>query len=105
MNDDADLLRCYAEKDSDDAFTELVRRHIDLVYSAALRRSDGDPHRAKDIVQQVFLSLAQHAARLAGHPALGAWLYTATRNAAINVAVAERRRKQRELDAMNASIF
>ena len=38
MQADAQLLRDYAEAKSQDAFTELVRRHLDLVYSAALRQ-------------------------------------------------------------------
>lgn len=37
MPDDAQLLRLYAEEKSEVAFAELVRRHLDLVYSAALR--------------------------------------------------------------------
>ena len=42
MEDDATLLRQYAKTRSDAAFAELVRRHVDLVYSAALRQVAGD---------------------------------------------------------------
>ena len=37
--DDMELLRDYAMRHSDEAFTTLVTRHIDLVYSAALRKT------------------------------------------------------------------
>lgn len=36
---DKELLREYAEQRSETAFDELVRRHVDLVHSAALRNT------------------------------------------------------------------
>lgn len=96
MTDDATLLRNYAQGRSEEAFAELVRRHLPLVYSAALRRTDGDAHRARDVAQIVFTELAREAARLARHAALVAWLYTVTRHAAIDLMRTERRRRQRE---------
>jgi len=48
---DCDLLRRYAETHSEDAFAELVRRHINLVYSAAMRQVNGDSHLAQDVAQ------------------------------------------------------
>ncbi|MCX6951619.1 MAG: sigma-70 family RNA polymerase sigma factor [Verrucomicrobia bacterium] len=99
MNDDATLLRRYAEGKSEAAFAELVGRHLDLVYSAALRRLGGDAHRAADVAQQVFATLAREAARLSRHTVLTAWLYTATRNAATDVIRTEQRRRAREQEA------
>ena len=99
MNDDAVLLRRYAEEGSESAFTELVRRHVDLVYGAALRRTNGDTHHAADVAQQVFTALARNARKLADHAVLGAWLHTATRNAALNLMISEKRRQARELQA------
>ncbi len=96
MNDDAVLLRHYVEDDSESAFTELVRRHVDLVYGAALRRTGGDPHRAAEVAQQVFTALARQARKLSRHAVLAAWLHTATRNAALNLMISEQRRKARE---------
>ena len=61
MNDDAQLLRCYAEEGSESAFSELVSQHIDLVYSAALRQVGGDAHLAQDVAQTVFADLARKA--------------------------------------------
>jgi RNA polymerase sigma factor (sigma-70 family) len=99
MNDDAALLRRYAEDRSEGAFAELVRRHLDLVYGAAMRRTGGDPHRSSDISQQVFASLARHARRLSRHAVLEAWLHTATRNASLNLMISEERRRIREAEA------
>ena len=58
MADDAELIRRYAEQRSEAAFAELVRRHLGLVYSAALRRLGGDAHGAADVAQVVFVKLA-----------------------------------------------
>src|SRR4051812_40364318 len=99
MNEDAALLRRYAEKKSEAAFAELVRRHLDLVYSAALRRLGGDTHGAADVAQHVFSTLARDADKLSRHGVLTAWLYTATRNAAIDLMRSEQRRRTREQEA------
>ena len=100
MNDDASLLRAYAEQESEAAFTELVRRHLDIVYGAALRRTGGDTHSAADVAQQVFTNLARHARKLSRHAVLSAWLHTATRNAALNLMISDQRRKAREVAAL-----
>ena len=60
---DWQLLRDYAETHSEVAFAELVRRHADLVYSAALRQTR-DPNLAEEVTQSVFLSLARKDAAL-----------------------------------------
>lgn len=96
MIDDATLLERYARDRSEEAFGELVQRHLALVYSAALRRTEGDAHWARDVAQIVFTALARDAVALSRHTALTSWLYAATRNAAINLMRAERRRGQRE---------
>ena len=62
MNDtsDLELLRRYAEQGANEAFTELVRRHCDLVWAAA-RRVSGDSELARDVAQTVFTDLARKA--------------------------------------------
>ena len=100
MNDDAQLLRHYAEDRSESAFGELVARHIDLVYSAALRQVAGDTHLAQDVVQTVFADLARKARPLSHHRILTGWLYQATRYAASNAVRTERRRAIREKEAV-----
>jgi RNA polymerase sigma factor (sigma-70 family) len=99
MIDDTTLLRRYAAERAEDAFAEFVRRHVSLVYSAALRRLDGDTQRAEDVVQEVFCAVARDAQRLSQHAVLTGWLYTATRNAVIDLMRAEKRRRAREKEA------
>lgn len=99
MLEDAALLRRYAEEKSETAFAELVARHFDLVYSAALRQVGGDAHRARDVSQEVFSLLARKAPALTAHPVLAGWLYTATRHAAARIIRTEARRTAREQEA------
>jgi RNA polymerase sigma factor (sigma-70 family) len=103
MLDDAQLLRRYADEKSEAAFAELVRRHLDLVYSAALRQVEGDVHRAKDVAQQVFTLLAQKAGALARHPALTGWLYLSARHCAARAMRREWRRQALERKAADMS--
>lgn len=49
MIDDSELLLRYAATKSEDAFTELVRRHIDLVHAVALRQLRGNASLAQDV--------------------------------------------------------
>jgi RNA polymerase sigma factor (sigma-70 family) len=99
---DAQLLRAYAERCSDAAFAELVRRHIDLVHSAA-RRMVGDTHLAEDVTQATFLALSKNAAQLTDRPVLAGWLHRTAQNiAAQTVRTAVRRRaREQEAAAMN----
>ncbi|MGA2867963.1 MAG: sigma-70 family RNA polymerase sigma factor [Verrucomicrobiota bacterium] len=99
MTSDGELLRSYAEEAAEEAFAELVRRHLDLVYSAALRQVNGDAHLAHDIAQTVFTDLARKAAALSGRPVLTGWLYTSTHFAASKAVRTERRRQAREQEA------
>ena len=99
MLDDATLLRRYARDRSEPDFAEIVRRHLNLVYSAALRQVNGDSHLAQDIAQLVFTDLARKAADLANHRALVGWLFLSTRYAAAKLIRGERRRQAREQEA------
>ncbi len=76
---DTELLRQYAQEGSQEAFTQLVRQHVDVVYSAARRQARGDAHLAEEITQQVFILLAQKAKTLSDDVLLGGWLYNAVR--------------------------
>jgi DNA-directed RNA polymerase specialized sigma24 family protein len=67
MRDDQQLLRSYTKEGSEAAFGELVARHVNLVYSAALRQTGGDAHLAKDAAQIVFADLARKAHSVASN--------------------------------------
>lgn len=109
MNDQSDfqLLARYAHERADDAFAELVRRHLPLVYSAALRQVQS-PELAQDVAQTVFLDLARNASKLPASTIIPAWLHQVARRAAIDVVRSEHRRQTREriaqqLSEMNSS--
>jgi RNA polymerase sigma factor (sigma-70 family) len=96
---DSELLHHYTADHSEDAFNALVQRYLNLVYFAALRRTNGDAPLAQDVTQQVFAALAGHAAALQHHTVLTGWLYVTTRHAAANAMRAEQRRLHREKEA------
>jgi RNA polymerase sigma factor (sigma-70 family) len=98
MTDDSTLLRRFAADRSEEAFAEVVRRNLNLVYSTALRKT-GDAHLAEDVSQKVFALLARKAGVLGRHPALVGWLYTTTHYTAAKTMRAERRRRTREQEA------
>ena len=96
VEEDTELLRRYAREQAQDAFAELVRRHLDFVYAAALRRAEGRSDLAADVAQQAFVALAHHARALEKHPAVAGWLYTTTHHLAAGTLRSERARKLRE---------
>jgi RNA polymerase sigma factor (sigma-70 family) len=102
--DDSALLRQYAENNSEEAFAALVSRHVNLVYSVALRQV-GNPHAAEEITQAVFIILARKAAALRHDKALAGWLFQATRLTANNFIRSEARRHHREEEAYMQSIL
>lgn len=96
MQPDNELLRQYATAKSETAFAELVRRHVNLVYSAALRQTGGDTHLSHDVAQSVFTDLARKAGSLLNRESLSGWLYTSAYFAANKMMRREMRRRQYE---------
>jgi RNA polymerase sigma factor (sigma-70 family) len=92
---DLQLLARYTRHHVEDAFAEVVRRHLDLVHSAALRQVRS-PQLAEEVAQSVFADLARNAHRLTPDTILTAWLYQVTRRTAIDVVRREARRQLRE---------
>ena len=99
---DMDLVRQFARDNSEAAFTELVRRHINLVYSVA-RRCTGDDGDARDVTQAVFIILARKAASLREKTLLTGWLYETTRFIATRLLRTNARRHAREQEAFMQS--
>jgi RNA polymerase sigma factor (sigma-70 family) len=104
---DLELLARYTRQHAEDAFVELVRRHLGLVYSAALRQVCS-PQLAEEVSQSVFTDLVRNATRLKPNTVLSAWLYQVTRRTAIDVVRREASRQLREqvateMNAMNAT--
>jgi RNA polymerase sigma factor (sigma-70 family) len=97
--DDSSLLCAFVQDHAEPAFEQLVARYLPLVHSAALRRTGGDPHRAREVTQMVFSELARKASRLVGHSALAAWLHQSTRWHASMLRRAELRRARHEAAA------
>jgi RNA polymerase sigma factor (sigma-70 family) len=103
-NDDLTLLREYARKNSEDAFTALVSRHVNLVYSVALRQVR-DTHLAEEITQAVFIILARKAGSLGDKTILPGWLCRTARYASANAMTIQRRRQHREQEAYMQNIL
>jgi RNA polymerase sigma factor (sigma-70 family) len=92
---DQELLGQFTREQSQDAFSALVERHVNLVYSAALRQVQS-PDLAEEVSQTVFTQLATHADSLKPGTVLTAWLYQVARHAAVDLIRREARRRVRE---------
>ena len=103
LNDDLTLLREYARDNSEGAFAALVSRHVNLVYSVALRQVS-DAHLAEEITQAVFIILARKADSLGDKTILPGWLCRTARYAGANALTVQRRRQKREQEAYMQSI-
>src|SRR5687767_5974806 len=66
-----------------DPFEAFVRRHQDLVFTAAARLL-GSTTEAEDVAQTVFLRAFQRFAEIGDSPSAAAWLRTVTRNICLN---------------------
>ena len=91
-----ELLQAYAKERSEKAFSTLVSRYIELVYSVATRQVDGDSHLAQDITQTVFSDLARKAGSLPKNTQLGGWLHRHTCFVSSNLRRSQMRRLNRE---------
>jgi RNA polymerase sigma factor (sigma-70 family) len=92
---DHDLLRQFAAQRSEDAFRQLVSRHVGMVFGVARRVTD-DPQLAEEVAQTAFATLAQKAGELRSDDVPAGWLYHTARHLALRAVRSEQRRRQRE---------
>ena len=104
MNDDMALVREFAASQSEQAFETLVSRHVNLVYSAALRQAH-DADLAQEITQAVFIILVRKAGSLSPKTVLSGWLYRAAQFAAKDALKIRRRRQLREQEAFMEGVL
>jgi len=57
-----------------EAFSEIYRTYEDMVFNLSLRLS-GDPDRAADLTQEVFLRVYRHLEGFRGRSSLKTWIY------------------------------
>jgi RNA polymerase sigma factor (sigma-70 family) len=97
-----ELLERYVKERAQSAFADLVRRHLDLVYSTALRHVRS-PHLAQEVAQSVFIDLARQGGSIRPGTPLVAWLHVVARRTAVDVIRKESRRRAYETSAAHAS--
>lgn len=83
QSSDEDLVRRFVGGD-EAAFSELMHRHEDKVFTVAYRIT-GDRSEALDATQEAFISLFRRAASFRGDSAFSTWLYRIGMNAAYDV--------------------
>ena len=95
---DTELMQEYADSSSESAFAQLTRRHLNLVYTVALRYA-GNAHDAQDIAQAVFVVLARKIPALRRRATLTGWLYETTRLTSRHVLRTRFRQQRRDQEA------
>lgn len=94
-----DLLAEFRATRAETAFSELVRRYTNLVYSIARRRV-ADMTLAQEVSQIVFIRLAKAPPKVASEGQLLGWLHRTTVHASIDLWRSETRRRAREQHAV-----
>ena len=101
--DDNALLREYVECNSEEAFTTLVSRHVNKVYSVAMRHT-GNAAQAEEITHAVYVILARNSRALRKGVILSGWLYHTARLTSVTFIRSEIRRARRQQEAYMQSV-
>jgi RNA polymerase sigma-70 factor (ECF subfamily) len=90
---EAILLQRFSTRADAEAFAELVRRYVRMVYSASWRvlKDEGD---AADVTQETFFELTRQAGRISG--SLGSWLHQVATRKSIDLVRRSAHRRHRE---------
>jgi RNA polymerase sigma factor (sigma-70 family) len=96
-----ELLDRYVNGNAESAFSEIVKRHLNLVYSTALRHVRS-PHLAEEVTQSVFIDLSRNGGRIRPGTPLVAWLHVVARRTAVD---AIRRESRRRANESSAAVF
>ena len=78
LKSNTELIRQYAEDGNQEAFAELVQRHIGWVAAAARRLTHGHHALADDISQAVFIVLGAQSQTACRDTVLANWLFVTT---------------------------
>ena len=97
MGSDEDLLRAFVEGD-ERAYARLYEHHRGPLYVYAARMPD-DGEAARDLVQDIFLSLYEHRAEARDVRSARAWLFTVARNRCLT-----RLRQRRNRDRLDERV-
>jgi RNA polymerase sigma factor (sigma-70 family) len=101
--DDMALLRRYVEYGSQEAFSELVSRHLPWVYGTC-RKALQDKHMAEDAAQAVFIILARRAESITPATRLSGWLFNTARFVVKDAKKQETRYRRRETVAREMAV-
>jgi RNA polymerase sigma factor (sigma-70 family) len=99
---DAELLQRFANRNDEEAFAALLRRHGPMVLKVSQRvlHSAAD---AEDIFQATFLVLARTARAIRNHQSVASWLYGVAHRLAVRMKTQEARRRAHERAAAACS--
>lgn len=95
MTDDGRLLEQWKRQGSQAAFSALVTRHLNFVYSVCLRETQ-NAALAEDVTQVVFLLLSRKAPSFGPDTRLTGWLFQTARFACKNALRRDASRRRRE---------